>query len=244
MRTPSPPSEQTMLLQLATIASIPEKRHSDFYKLVLAPHRYRWEMDEKRRAGSEFARKGSLAKAAKAMRIVRGALFNELSDSEHDRLNLALRALGLDRESQVAEDDFHSYYQSTFASDSTECAFVALNLASALDWATGAPPWHAENRRRGRPKGKVVPHLDGVVRDLMKATEQCGGKLTFNRHNESGTLLKAIEVIRRSSPPGFIPKALSPASIERALTSYRKKKEQRGGEFLRKLLRKKGRQQA
>jgi hypothetical protein len=91
MRAPEPtsakPPEET-LWRLAIIARVHEQRRSDFYKLVLRRHAYRWAMEQKRRAGSAFSRKGALAKAARGMRMARDALF-QLSDSERERLDLA-----------------------------------------------------------------------------------------------------------------------------------------------------------
>lgn len=143
--------------------------------------------------------------------MARDALY-ELSNSERERVDLALHALGLDKEFLVAED----YFQPPFAKGSIECEAIAHTFANVLDWATGATPRRlaAVERKPGRPRGRVYPQLEGLVHTLMSAAEQCGGRLTLDRHNESGTLLKALDVVRQSSPPGFIPKILPLSSIE------------------------------
>jgi hypothetical protein len=220
MRAPdSASAREETLRRLAIIARVPEQRRSDFYKLVLGRHVYRWEMDQKRRAGSAFSRKGALAKAARGMRMARDALF-QLSDSERKRLDLALHALGLDKEFLIGED----YFRAPFAQGFIDCEEIAHTFARLLDWATGADPHRidVERCRPGRRKGMVYPQVEGLVHTLMRAAELCSGRLTLDRHNKSGTLLEALELVRQTSPPGFIPKALSLASVERARNSYRR----------------------
>src|SRR5262249_50631865 len=181
--------------------------------------------------GSAFARKGALAKAAKGMRMARNALC-QLNDSERERLDLALGVLGLDKEFGIDADT----YEDPFAKDSVACEQIAGTFADVLNWATGVEraPLTIKDRGRGRPKGsKAYAQLEALVHTLMQTAELCGGKLTFARHPQRGTLLKAIEMMRQLSPPGFIPKVLPLAAIERARNDYRRN-QRRSDEIMRK----------
>jgi hypothetical protein len=68
--------------------------------------------------------------------------------------------------------------------------------------------------RRGRPLDTIKNReFRPFVLNLLFIAERLGGGFTFTKSNRTGTLIKAIELLRPYAPPGVVPRALSHSTI-------------------------------
>jgi hypothetical protein len=237
MRAPDNKARPTTIREaaaaIAVLAGVPEAQRQRFCERILVALKSYWmkaeseqEKEQRRRAGLAFPRNGALAKAARTMRAASDA-FDKLDPKERERVQLALEDLG--KTTPVFIEDSDEVFLPAFAENIRACEWMAFEIANVLEWAIGIAPKDPFARRRrgpGRRRGRVYPYLHSLVITLMGTAELCRGRLTFDRHNESGTLLDALEIMRPVSPPGLMPKALSFASIERARTAHRRNMQQ------------------
>jgi hypothetical protein len=86
-----------------------------------------------------------------------------------------------------------------------------------------ADRWISATRGRPRGAGKSGIAMDKLIRRLEFAARAAGGTWTLNKNDQSGTLIKALELLREHLPDGFVP---SPekhpySSYQRVLTRAR-----------------------
>jgi hypothetical protein len=223
MRTPDNKERHATLREAAAaitkLAQTPEPDRQEFCR-ILGECTSQWERSHSRRAAREAF--PSLVKASRAMRSACKALV-QLGDKERALIELALKDLSLDR--SFWADDVPDVFIPAKLTSFDDCEAKAFALWDALQWSIGSGQDCLDPlpKKAGRPRGGVYLDLEWVVENLMWAADNRGGKLTLYRHNDSGTLLDALEIIRPFAPPGFIPKVLPLASIERARNNYRKK---------------------
>lgn len=101
------------------------------------------------------------------------------------------------------------------------------NLANILNLAVGRrtplPPWLEKNALKIDDQ-----MLRELVFGLLAAAEDAGGKLTFNKNSESGTLVAALDLLRKHLPKGLVPQPLPASSIQRLKTDFLKADRLRG----------------
>jgi hypothetical protein len=77
------------------------------------------------------------------------------------------------------------------------------------------------SRKRGRPAGRRYLHwsrpgsFDSFVLRLLLDVRDAGGHFTLSKNTGTGTLIKALEILRPHLPPKFIPKNLTPSGLVR-----------------------------
>jgi hypothetical protein len=64
--------------------------------------------------------------------------------------------------------------------------------------------------------------LRELVFGLLHAAQETGGKLDFNKNNESGALAETLRLLRDGNylPPGLVPDPLRPSTIQRLKTEF------------------------
>jgi hypothetical protein len=85
-----------------------------------------------------------------------------------------------------------------------------------LERAVGAHEFLRQRQvsRRGRPSDTVKNRgLRQFVWNLHFIAERLGGRFTFTESTETGTLIKAIELLRPYTPPGVVPPVLPISTI-------------------------------
>jgi hypothetical protein len=108
-------------------------------------------------------------------------------------------------------------HYAALASPLIEAAQMAGYIAKVVHAAKGP-------KRRGRPSRKSNITLWKVTNILLRVVDEVGGHLTFTSANGGrGTLIAALEMLRPFLPDRAIPTVLPIGSLDRILTTYRKR---------------------
>lgn len=94
-----------------------------------------------------------------------------------------------------------------------------LNLSTLLNTAVGRPstvPRYLKSVSRS-VKDQILREL---VFGLLGAAADTGGKLTFDKNSETGTLAKALDLLRYHLPEGLVPPALPASTIQKLKTEF------------------------
>jgi hypothetical protein len=79
--------------------------------------------------------------------------------------------------------------------------------------------------RRGRRAGTVKDRMFQIfVRDLLLATEACGGRLGFEKNIGKGRLVEAINILKPCLPKGFVPTPLPLSTLQRIKSQLAKRR--------------------
>ena len=110
--------------------------------------------------------------------------------------------------------------QMQFAASGIENTGVAItNLSMILNAAVGRrsplPQWL--EKKALKTKDQILREL---VFSLLAATKDTGGKLTFNKNSEAGSLAKALELLRGHLPKGLVPEPLPAATIQKLKADF------------------------
>jgi hypothetical protein len=93
------------------------------------------------------------------------------------------------------------------------------NLSMLLNTAVGRPSPLPPHLAKGSLKIKDQM-LRELVFGLLAAADNAGRKLTFNKNSETGTLAKALDLLRDHLPTGLVPEPLPAAVIQRLKTDF------------------------
>jgi hypothetical protein len=142
---------------------------------------------------------GRLKRASRAALALNEALVN-LEQEEIEDLGISYNLfVRLDRFSSEEYSGFQGFQATAF------------HLAELLCWHAGTrePLWPGEideGLRAGRRSGTVgKPLLQEFIRDLKRVGKQHGKGFTFSHETVSGSLIKALDLLRNYLPPGVVP---------------------------------------
>jgi hypothetical protein len=93
------------------------------------------------------------------------------------------------------------------------------NLCMLLNTAVGRPSPLPPHLAKGSLKIKDQM-LRELVFGLLAAADNAGRKLTFNKNSETGTLAKALDLLRDHLPTGLVLEPLPAAVIQRLKTDF------------------------
>jgi hypothetical protein len=93
------------------------------------------------------------------------------------------------------------------------------NLSMLLNAAVGRPSPLPPHLAKGSLKIKDQM-LRELVFGLLAAADNTGRKLTFNKNSETGTLAKALDLLRNYLPTGLVPEPLPAAVIQRLKADF------------------------
>jgi hypothetical protein len=88
------------------------------------------------------------------------------------------------------------------------------NISVLLHTALGKPPPQSKHLRFGAHKVRDLM-LQELVRGLLSAAEMTGGKFTLDKDRASGTLVNAMDRLRKHLPSGLVTRPLRFSTIKR-----------------------------
>jgi hypothetical protein len=194
-----PDLPEDVAMRVADAAGVPENERESYCDLVRFTVRLVWERD-RRAFGAKAGT--ALIGAAEAARALHEALDNLDSGDREWLEGLWSRTPRYKRWLR-------------------ELPETAFQLAHLLSVAAGKapPPGPGETSRpneRGRRKGSVkdVIFLD-FVRFLLVVTAESSGNLTIENERGTGTLIDALEILRKHLPDGVVPTAPPAGTLQR-----------------------------
>jgi hypothetical protein len=200
----SPPLPNDVAPRVADFAGVPHENHDSFCKLLDDAVQRVWYRARPVKPGAALVR---AAEAARTLYEAVGSLNKE------------------DREWVRRLQAEHSVTDTNVWLPDTALLLVhlfsfAVGKAPPQDRDTAARP-ELRGRRRGTVKNVIFRDF---VFDLLSTAGASGGDFTFDKNYETGTLLKAIEILSPQLPEGVIPKPLSKSmgTIQRIVIQYRK----------------------
>ena len=183
--------------RLADLARVPDQERENFYNVIQLPVRLVREVD-RREVGTKAGR--ALARAAASARALQEA-FHDLNSADYEWVEKLWSKTPRDKKWLLA------------------LPRTIDALANLFSIAVGKSPPQVRSgpSQRGRRKGDVkdLAFREFVHYLLIVTEEWCGGVLTFDKNYESGTLVDAIEILRRYLPNGVVPRPLPFMTIER-----------------------------
>jgi hypothetical protein len=187
--------ELPRLTDLARVPLEPPQRRDYFRRVVLDVVLDAWDNDDSR-------------KAASALRSTSPALSRAI-----DALRSAKRLLA-DLDQRDREALWWCILEVEGGIDRLEMVLGGTKLTQSQRGPKPTQP--GRMHRPGKPAGTITNWPFQIfVRDLLRAAECCGGRLTFDKHNGKGTLTEAIDILTPCLPAGFVPKALPLTTIQR-----------------------------
>jgi hypothetical protein len=171
------------LRRVADIARVPPGQRDRLAGAILDVVLDAWENNDEQEAASQLgSTNAALSRAIEALRAAKRALA-DLDENDREGLSWPISEIegGIDR---------------------------------LFEWVVGGPKLTQPQSgpkptRRRRPVGSITNWPFQIfVRDLLLAASGCGGRLTLNHTNETGTLIDAIEILRPCLPERLVPRAL------------------------------------
>jgi hypothetical protein len=221
---------EEILPKIAELAQISETNRPAFYLRMYATIWGAWKLHEQRQKGKEIPSKEALIRVAETMRAVIDAL-DDLDGGERAQITQILKRMRSQREKSLKslrdmvsdqseitaelvaerEEQELKAYDVLLSQPQWGWFDIIRNAAVALSLGDG----EHQPARRGRPRGAVTdPGFHRVVRGLLSAAANGGGRLTLTRKSSSGTLLRSIDLLRPCLPLGFLPNVLPLGTIE------------------------------
>jgi hypothetical protein len=201
------------LLQLTSLARVPEK-HAEKFREAIANNIDRELYWHEKVASCE----GSPRKRATAQLRRLAELLSELSELLRNLNDSAILVLLKAAELRVPSIHPPPLDEPNLALYQTMTAALAAQSAGALPLRRSSLP----RRTRGRPRGALKLKRPGEPGSLARFTlrllwdvKACGGELTLDKNNGTGTLLKALDLLRSQLPPKFVPNALPLSTLAR-----------------------------
>ena len=193
---PSPPKDRSprlhkdVALEVARVAGVPPEEHDAFCELLQGTVETVWELD--RRALSSKPGQ-ALLDAAQAARDLYKA-FGELNKQDRRWV-----------EGLPAKDP-------RYGGELRELPLILWRIGHLFSTAVGkslpgvtvqaASPKKPDSRQRT----VKYPTFENFLTDLHVDVAETGGQLTFTRESRTGTLLAALDILRRHLPEGVVPK--------------------------------------
>jgi hypothetical protein len=150
----------------------------------------------------------ALMKVAKAVRMLHEA---QLKLGKRDK---AWVKRLLEREPAVFEEQFERLPQTMRQLDFIFSSATGTSIRSDKE---GAPS------NRGRKPGSVNDEVfQKLVRDLLLAALAAEGKLTIDKNFKKGSLIDALNILRKYLPTGLVPNSLPFGTIQKIKTRFNK----------------------
>jgi hypothetical protein len=192
--------------RLAKLAKVPTNERDEFCRSVSDSVLRLW---GRYRPATSSKQGQALIHAAKAARTLQQKFFH-MSKQDREWVENIKRS-----EMQFTAGEIH-HLETTI-----------VNVARVFTASIGRPspvPRHVEKmleRMLGGPPPKVKDQmLRELVFGLLAAATDTGGKLSFNKNSETGTLAKALDLLRDHLPRGLVPEPLSGSNIQRLITDF------------------------
>ena len=187
-----------MVLRLASLAGVPTSERELFFEQFSNSFALIWQRD--RRAVSSKPPGSALVRAARAATTLQKE-FHRLSQQDREWVE-NIRSSSLFREIPL------------------ERAIRQLELV--FNHAIGRPSQRLELPRVWRRVQFTVKNqiLRELVFSLLSAARWNYGEFTLDKNSQSGTLLKALEILRPHLPKGLVPNALPVGTIQKLKTEF------------------------
>jgi hypothetical protein len=204
--TQAPPAlPEDVAMQIAELARIPAHERGQFCQRVCDSVQAVWETD-RRAVSSKPGR--ALLKAAGAART----------------LNEAICSLNKDDREWVERLMARSVYQELPREFLLTVSQIDDLFSTAIGRSAPFGPGTAALRdKRGRRRGNVKDTMfKEFIRDILLWTAEAGGEFTLDKNYNKGTLIDALNILRRHLPNGVVLIALPLTTIQRIKTKYSK----------------------
>ncbi len=200
---PLPKLPRVLAERLAELAKVPTNDRDEFCELISDSALRLWKRD--RRAVSSTPGQ-ALIQAAKAARTLQQNFFYM---NKQDR--------------DWVENIRHSQMQ-FMAGEIDHLESTIVNLAMVFSAAIGRPSPLPRHLERILPRGVPPKIKDQMFRELvfglLGAAEETRGQFRFNKNAESGTLARALNLLRDHLPKGLVPEPLPVVTIQRLKTDF------------------------
>jgi hypothetical protein len=200
---PLPKLPGVLAERLAKLAKVPTNERDEFCRSVSDSVLRLWKRD--RRAVSSKPGQ-ALIQAAKAARTLQQTFFR-LNKQDRDWVENIMHL-----EMQFMAGEIH-HLESTI-----------VNLAMVFSAAIGRPSPLPRHLERILPRGVPPKIKDQMFRELvfglLGAAEETRGHFSFDKNPVSGTLARALDLLRDHLPKGLVPDPLHGATIQRLKTDF------------------------
>lgn len=194
--------ELPRLADIARVPSEPPHRRDHFQNAVRNVVLDAWENDDSR-------------KTASALPVIGPALSQAVDELRSAKRSLARLDQG-DREAL--------WWPISQVEGGIDRLEMMLGITKLTNPQRGAEPTHPR-LGPGKPAGTITDWPFQIfVRDLLRAANSCGGKLTLDQNRGTGTLLDAIDVFRPCLPERLVPKALPLKTMQKIKTKVGKRR--------------------
>jgi hypothetical protein len=203
---PEPPKPTPRVLpsnvvwRLASLADVPVDKRKLFYEYLSESFGQTWQRD--RRAVS--SKPGpALVRAAKAATTLQKEFY---------------------RLSQQDREWVENFWSSSIFSNKTSLGLTITELAIEFNHAIGRPSQNLAVPRRFRQRQVRFTVKNQMLREvvfsLLGAARDHYGEFTLDKNYQSGTLLKALNILRPHLPKGLVPNALPVGTIQKLKTEF------------------------
>jgi hypothetical protein len=205
----TPPLPDDVLERLADLGHVPATQRECFFESVRMNVQTACELDGLGRLGLANKRGESLAHAALALYDVIGNL-NERERSSIERI--------LEGKAKFI---FHRISNEEINEGINGLEEAAYQLALLFSLVTGRPRPRVPSQPPDPPvagrKSGTVEHwaFQNFVSDLLISTTAANGRLTLSRTYRTGSLIKAIDVLKPYLPDHFVPTPLPTRTLQR-----------------------------
>ena len=192
-------------LRISAFARVPPSKREFFADCVCGIVREFWRLD-----GVPTMPGPALKKAAKAVRMLQEAQL------EFDDADRALIWRILETKPMEFDEQFERLPQTTSQ---------LVNIFNSAIGTTNCPDKGGPPRKRGRKKGSVSVYnrgLQKLVHELSLAALAAGGSLTFDKNFKKGSMIDALDALRKYLPAGVVPNVL-PGTIQKFATGFNQK---------------------
>jgi hypothetical protein len=222
-RPPTNPPPRLDVKRVAELARIPPNEREPFCDYIGDTVEMVWKLD--RRAISSKSG-DALVKAAEAARALNEAVCS-LKNEDRKWVNVvADRHPSLSQEQRIrgttADDQFQiNELNYTVWLLATLFNFAVNRSSPVVSGKVGVPG--RRSKKSGIGKDMM---FEFVLRRILTATAEAGGRLSFNKNSCDGTLVEALALLRPSLPQDVIPKALTRWVIQEIKTKHAKSRRQ------------------
>jgi hypothetical protein len=199
----TPRLRKDVALQVAHVADVPSREHDQFCELVQGTVQRVWELDGRGRPSKPGQ---ALDEAAQAARALHKA-YLKLNEEDREWLEGFLAP--------------NSYYVGKLR----ELPLTVWRLAHLFSTAVGKSlpeaPVLPTKKRDWRQRTVKDVTFENFLSHLFVDVAETGGKLTFTKDSETGTLIAALDILRPHLPEGVVPERLPLGTIQKIKTNYR-----------------------
>jgi hypothetical protein len=194
----APVLPRNVVRQLATLARVPTTEQEEFHEQFSLSFARTWQ-----RGRAVSSKPGSaLVRAARAAKTLQQE-FHRLSQQDRERVeNL--------RSSSI-------FSKTSLGPTITELAIVFNHAIDRPSQNLAVPRVFRQRQVRFTVKNQMLREL---VFSLLSAAYDNYGKFTLDKNRQSGTLLKALDILRPHLPKGLVPNALPVGTIQRLIKEF------------------------